>query len=210
MTNAPLQILLADDHPLLLQGTQTLLENQPGCQIKSVATTGTEAADFLRHQKYDLAILDYELPGFLGTELVRIGLKENPDLNIIMLSMHDEPTVIRELFDLGVKGYVLKTGAHQELIEALEAVKKGETYFSPSVKKYIDQNEGVTNLHELLSARELEIVKLIVRDYSTKQIADILFISIKTVETHRKNILRKTGCATSIGLVSYAHEHNLV
>ena len=144
-----------------------------------------------------------------GLELIKIAKTVLPEIKTIVLSMHDEPSVIRELLKIGADGFILKKDTHQSIIDALDKVTRGKKFLSEDVSEILihgiddDKNKDLT-------PREVEITKLIAKEYSTKQIADILFISERTVETHRKNILKKTGTNNVVGLVRYAYKNNLV
>ena len=204
------QILLVDDHRILLEGTASLLANLENYEVAATASSGKEAMELLKSQDFDILVTDYELPDFSGLDIIRVAHAINPEIKVIVLSMHDDPAVVRELLQANIDSFVLKNDAHSSLLRALEKVSAGKKYFSDEISEILVRQLNSPEEKSELSPRETEIIKLIVRDFSTKQIAEVLFISEKTVDTHRKNILRKTGCASLVSLVNYAHAHHLV
>lgn len=203
------QILLVDDHKILLEGTQSLLSGLENYEVAATASSGKEAIDLLKTKDFDILVTDYELPDFSGLEIIRIAHFINPDIKVIVLSMHDDPSVVKELLKENIDSFVLKNDAHSSLMRALDKVTSGKKYFSDEISEILVRQINSPTEKSDLSPRETEIIKLIARDFSTKQIAEVLFISEKTVETHRKNILRKTDCSSLVSLVNYAHAHNL-
>ncbi len=203
------QILLVDDHRILLEGTASLLSGLEDYEVAATASSGKEAIALLKSQEFDILVTDYELPDFSGLDIIRVAHAINPDIKVIVLSMHDEPAVVRELLQANIDSFVLKNDAHSSLLRALEKVSAGKKYFSDEISEILVRQLNSPEEKSELSPRETEIIKLIVRDFSTKQIAEVLFISEKTVDTHRKNILRKTGCSSLVSLVNYAHAHHL-
>lgn len=204
------RILLIDDHKILLEGTQSLLSGLEDYEVAAAASSGKKAIELLKTQDFDILVTDYELPDFSGLEIIKIAHSINPDIKVIVLSMHDDPSVVRDLLKENIDSFVLKNDAHSSLMQALDKVTSGKKYFSDEISEILVRQLNAPAEKSDLSPRETEIIKLIARDFSTKQIAEVLFISEKTVETHRKNILRKIECSTLVGLVNYAHAHNLV
>jgi len=203
------QILLVDDHKILLEGTQSLLSGLENYEVAATASSGKEAINLLKTKDFDILVTDYELPDFSGLEIIRIAHSINPDIKVIVLSMHDDPSVVKELLKENIDSFILKNDAHSSLMRALDKVTSGKKYFSDEISEILVRQINSPTEKSDLSPRETEIIKLIARDFSTKQIAEVLFISEKTVETHRKNILRKTDCSSLVSLVNYAHAHNL-
>ena len=210
LTMAKYQILLIDDHKILLEGTQRLLSGLELFEVANTASSGQDAIDLIKAHDFDILITDYELPGFSGLEIIRMARSVNPDIKVIVLSMHDDPSVVRELLKENIDSFILKNDTHSSLLQALEKVTNGKKYFSDDISEILVRQINFPSEKSELTMRELEIIKLIARDFSTKQIAQVLFISEKTVETHRKNILRKTDCSSVVGLVNYAHLHKII
>lgn len=204
------RILLVDDHQILLEGTKSIIDGASELfEVTDTAHTPERAQELLKNNDYDILITDYEMPNMKGLELIKIAKTVLPEIKTIVLSMHDEPSVIRELLKMGADGFILKKDTHQSIIDALDKVVRGKRFLSEDVSDILIQNID-TDKNKDLTPREVEITKLIAKEYSTKQIADILFISERTVETHRKNILKKTGTNNVVGLVRYAYKNNLV
>lgn len=210
LTMNKFKILLVDDHKILLEGTQRLLSGLDFYEVTGTASSGKEAMSLLTSQDFDILVSDYELPDFTGLEIIKVAQSINPEIKVIVLSMHDDPSVVKELLKENIDSFVLKNDAHSSLLQALDKVTSGKKYFSDEISEILVRQINAPTEKSDLSPRETEIIKLIVRDFSTKQIAEVLFISEKTVETHRKNILRKTDCSTIVSLVNYAHAHSLV
>lgn len=203
-------LLLVDDHRILLDGTKNLLSLNDQYFVKNTATTGTQALNLLKSQDYDIMITDYELPDLSGLELTKAAKAAQPEIKVVALSMYDDPSIIKEMLSNGLDGYVLKQESGIQLQTALDKVVEGRRYLSDDISDILINQVTKKEEQSLLTQREQEIVKLIAKEYSTKQIAEILFISEKTVETHRKNILRKTKAGSVVGLVKYAYANGLV
>lgn len=200
-------VLLVDDHRILLEGVKALIQSP--FEVTATASSGKKALDLIKSTEFDVMITDYEMPGIGGKELVRAATIAQPEIRIIVLSMHDDPAVVRDLLRSGVLGYILKKDTHNNLTAALQKVVEGKRFLSDEIAELLihfseDEDKGV------LTSREVEILKLIAKEHSSKQIAEILFISERTVETHRKNILRKTGANNLVGLIKYAYANNLI
>lgn len=200
-------VLLVDDHPILLEGMKNLIRDP--FEVTHTATSGLAALDYIKSTEFDLLITDYEMPGITGLELVKAARIAQPEIKIIVLSMHDDPAVVKELLRSGVSGYILKKDTYKNLTDALQKVMEGKRFLSDEVAELLinlpeEEERGV------LTSRETEILKLITKEFNSRQIAEVLFISERTVETHRKNILKKTGATNLVGLVKYAYANNLV
>lgn len=204
------RIIVVDDHAILLDGIKSLLDKTPGLVITNVFNTAEKALEFLKADDADLLITDFNLPGMDGLSLIHTVKRIRPELKILVLSMHNEGHLIKEILRSGVNGFVLKTDSHKELVLAIQEVLNGKVYLSSDVNKLLIQNLQNPDEGKLLTAREREIVKLIAEEYSNKQIAEALFISERTVETHRKNIFRKTGTSSLVGLIKFAYANNLI
>ena len=174
-----------------------------------MASGGTEALNFLKKTEYDILVTDYEMPGITGLQLVKAARTLQPEIKIIVLSMHDDPSVVKEMLREGVNGYILKKDSHRTLEEGLKKVMEGKRFLSDDISEILihanDEEEKGP-----LTSRETEVLRLVAKEFNSRQIAEILFISERTVETHRKNILRKTGASNLVGLVKYAYANNLI
>ncbi|HEY0743921.1 MAG TPA: response regulator transcription factor [Chryseosolibacter sp.] len=208
--HSPLSILLVDDHTMLLEGINHLLEGQPTIHVVAKVSGVKHAIELLKSAEVDLIVTDLHMPGMDGVALFN-HVKENyPSIKTIVLSMDDEVQIVKELLRSGVHGYVLKKDTHSELLKAIDEVRNGRVYVSSEVNKVLLDGLQHDNEKPLLTTRELEIVRLIAKEYSNKQIAEELFISERTVETHRKNILRKTRVGSIVGLIKYAYANKLL
>jgi len=198
---------MVDDHRIFLEGLKSLI--QEPFVVKEIANSGKEALELIKANDFDLMITDYEMPGINGLELVKAVKAAQPEIKIIVLSMHDDPSVTKELLRAGVMGYILKNSTYKSLTEALNKVIEGKRFLSDEVAEMLintpdEEEKGV------LTSREVEILKLVSKEFNSRQIAEILFISERTVETHRKNILKKTGASNLVGLIKYAYANNLI
>jgi DNA-binding NarL/FixJ family response regulator len=205
-----LRILLVDDHTMLLEGINNLLANQQDIKVVAKVSNAESAIQQLKAAKVDLIVTDLHMPGMDGVALFTHVKMNYPSIKTIVLSMHDEVHIVKDLLRAGVNGYVLKKDTHTELLKAIDEVKRGKVYVSSEVNKVLVESLQHDGEKPLLTTRELEIVRLIVKEFSNKQIAEALFISERTVETHRKNILRKTRVGSIVGLIKYAYANKLV
>jgi len=206
-----IKIYLADDHKILRESLNILLSQEEDIAVVGEAADGLAVEEGLRKTIADILILDVSMPKRSGLDVAKNIVREYPDLNIIFLTMHKSEEILAEAFESGAKGYVLKENAFEELIKAIHAVKDGKVYVSselaPTLLHGFLSNERRGND---LSAREREILKLLAEGYSNKEISDMLVISIKTVETHRANIMRKNNFKNITELVLYAARNHLI
>jgi DNA-binding NarL/FixJ family response regulator len=211
-----IKIVVADDHHILLDGLKVLLQKQKDLEVVGLYDNGSSLFDELSTTKPNVAIVDINMPGMPGDILTQKIKEFYPSIAVITLSMYDDAGHIMEMIEAGVSGYLLKNVNDKELIEAVRLVSQGKMYFSSEVSEKItsmvvSQQKKLEQPEEpKLTERELEILKLVSQEYSNAQIADTLFISERTVETHRKNMLRKTGNKTVVGLIKYAIERHLI
>lgn len=209
--DANMKILLVDDHAIVADGLQALLTNEECFTIVEKLTSGNFALAYLKQSEVDMMITDYSMPDMDGLTLVKQAKALRPDLKIVVLSMHDEASMIKDMLSAGVDGYVLKKYAQQELINAVHAVGNGRQFWSAEVSRALLTALQPSEMTEgQVTERELEVLKLLAQELTSKQIAEKLFISERTVETHRKNLMRKTGANNAIGLVRYAYAHKLI
>ncbi len=203
-------ILLVDDHGILLDGLKSVIHEKTTLHVKATANSADEALQLLNEETFHLMITDYCMPNVDGLTLVQQARQAAPSMKIIVLSMIDDPEDIRSMIMSGVDGYVLKKYARQELFHAIDAVMGNQTYWSPEVCNAIVDSHRRTASLPTLTAREKEVLQLLAKELTSKEIARQLFISERTVETHRKNLLRKTGSNSVVGLIKYGYAHKLL
>lgn len=205
-----MKILLVDDHTILLDGIASLLRQEDDLTVIGKVGSAEDALAFLKTNQPDLVITDYNMPGMDGLSLLHTVKRLFPQTKIILLSMHDEVHLVKEILKAGVDGYVLKKDTHKELLNAIRDVRQNKVYLSSDVNKLLITNLNNPDEGKLLTDREREILKLIAKEYTNKNIAEELFISERTVETHRKNIFKKTGTNNLVGLIKFAYANNLI
>ncbi|UXP34034.1 response regulator transcription factor [Reichenbachiella agarivorans] len=201
--------LLVDDHQMMLDGIQQLLQREFMDIHIDQATTIESAKIHLARKEYQIVITDYNLPDGDGLQLIQSIKTSQSSAKVLMLSMHDEGHLVKEILKSGVNGYILKKDSQSELIAGIKSTLAGKLYLSRDINTIL-VNELSNNSPKLLSTREREILELIAKEYSNKKIADELFISERTVETHRKNIFRKTKTNSLVGLIKFAYANKLI
>jgi DNA-binding NarL/FixJ family response regulator len=209
------RILLADDHALVRRGLRLVLESEPDLEVVGEAGNGAEAVQIGIQDEIDLAILDLAMPRLTGIQAASQLARQLPDLRILILSVHDNEQYFFEALKAGASGYVLKSAADRDLVDACRAAMRGEPFLYPKavsavIQDYLARAGEGGRSSELLTPRELEILKLIAEAHSTKGIAELLVISPKTVERHRANILEKLGMRDRVELTRYAIRRGLV
>lgn len=212
-----IRLLVADDHRVLLDGLVSLLKKEKMFEIVAKAESGREVIEYLSKTDFDICLLDISMPEVDGIEAAKWIIKNKPETKIIILTTHDEEEIIAEMLHLGVIGYLLKSSTRLELIDAINRVISGKSFFSEEVSGtiisgYTKQIEKRNNLGEtvILTQREKEIVQLLAKEYTNDKMAQALHISYRTVETHRKNIMQKTGAHNLAGLLKYAYGKGLL
>src|SRR5688572_4534926 len=213
-----IRILLADDHDLMRQGIRSMLELHPNLEVCAEAKDGIEAAEMALEHRPDVVILDVTMPKMNGLEASRRITKQLPETQVLIFTIRDSDDMIRETLDAGAHGYVLKSEAPTHLAAAVEAVAQRDLYFSSGVSNFVidslvksggGSSEG--SIQEIpLTAREVEVLRLLARGNSNKEIATALFISVRTVETHRRTIHRKLKLNSVAELVRYAIRLRLI
>lgn len=203
----PIKVLLADDHTIILDGLHMVLSNDEEIEVIGTAGNGDEVLAFLERNKTDLIVLDINMPKMDGITCARILKKEFPWIKIIILTMYPQRSFVDEIIKIGIDGCLLKNNTGKELIEAIKRVMNGKSYFD-TLKSFTDEKDEVFQFK--LTKRELEIIKCLADGLSSPQMAEKLFISEHTVRTHRKNILKKTGMASTSQLVRYATEQQFI
>jgi DNA-binding NarL/FixJ family response regulator len=212
----PIRILLADDHALVRRGVRLILDSEPDLTVVAEAGDGAEAIAAARRQPVDLAILDVAMPRMTGLQAARELSVLLPELRILMLSMYDDVQYFFQALRSGASGYVLKSVADRDLVEACRAAMRDEPFLYPGavtalIRDYLDRvrrGEGVPE--QVLTAREEEVLKLVAEGHSSKEIGEALFISVKTVERHRANMLHKLGMRDRLDLTRYAIRAGLI
>jgi DNA-binding NarL/FixJ family response regulator len=215
--NTQIRILLADDHTVMRSGLRLLLERQPNLTVVAEAADGKEAVALAAQEHPDVVIMDIAMPHMNGVEAARQIVSQNPDTAVAILSMHsDESYVIRSL-KAGARAYLLKDSAEADLLEAIHAIRGGKSFFSPAVRRilkedYVRQLEemGAEDSYELLTNREREVLQLVAEGKSNKEVANLLNLSLYTVETHRTHILQKLNLHSVPELILYAVRKGII
>ena len=208
----PVHILLADDHEVVRKGLRALLETQPGWKVIAEATDGREAVEKSQSMHPDVAIVDIGMPSLNGLEATRQIVKKAPRTRVLVLTMHDTNPLIQQVVKAGARGYVLKSDVASDLVSAVEALTHDQTFFTSKVSQIIldryvgrsDVPENVADPDSPLTPREREVVQLLAEGKSSKEVAAVLGISVKTAETHRINLMRKLDCHSVAEVVRYA------
>jgi DNA-binding NarL/FixJ family response regulator len=206
-----MRVLIADDHGIVRSGLRLLLDRQPDIEVVAEAEDGVEALERAVEDRPDVAILDVQMPRMTGLQATHEIKKQVPDTQVLMLSMHDDERYLFEALRAGAAGYVLKQAADQDLLNAVRAAARGEPFLTPAaqqtlIREFLEHGEHPSQL----TPREQEVVKLIAEAHTNKEIAEILHLSEKTVESHRANVLQKLGMRDRVELVRYAIRQGLV
>ncbi|MFD5063995.1 MULTISPECIES: response regulator transcription factor [unclassified Streptomyces] len=210
------RILLADDHALVRRGVRLILDSEPDLTVVAEAGDGAEAVEAARIHQPDLAILDIAMPRLTGLQAARELARTQPGLRLLILTMYDNEQYFFEALAAGASGYVLKSVADRDLVEACRATMRGEPFLYPGavnalIRNYLDRaREGGTIPAKAITDREEEILKLVAEGHTSQEIADILVISVKTVERHRANLLEKLGMKDRLELTRYAIRVGLI
>ena len=209
------RILVADDHPIVRSGLRTVLDAQPDLQVVAEAMDGAEAVKKGLAQDVDLAVLDVSMPKLTGIQAAAELHKRKPELRLLMLSMYDSEQFLFASLKAGASGYVLKSDADQDIVDACRRTMRGQSFLYPSavaslVRDYVERGGSRAEEFEVLTPRELQVLKLIAEAHTSKEIAAELVISVKTVERHRQNILDKLGMSDRVELTRYAIRRGLI
>jgi len=212
-----IRVFITDDHEMYLEGLALLLARQEGIEVVGTAGSGKELLNHIPGLQADILLLDVYLPDIAEEELLQQIRALRPELKILYLTLLRGTRYVHKLTRHHIQGYVLKNAALEELLTALRAVHAGDSYFSKDIHigdRDEDFRSTITiddrQIDEILSRRELEVLKLICREYSNAEIAEKLFLSVSTVETHRKNLIAKLGVNNTVGLVKFALRHKLI
>jgi DNA-binding NarL/FixJ family response regulator len=217
---APFRILLADDHEVVRAGLRALLEEQQGWEVIAEAVDGREAVEKATKLKPDAVVIDIAMPSLNGLEAVRQIVKAVPHARVLVLTMYDSDPLIQQVLQAGARGYLLKSDAGRDLVSAIDALRRNKTFFTPKVSQmvlegYLDKSprekEPESEAESLrLTGRQREIVQLLAEGKSSKEVAAVLGLSVKTAETHRANIMRKLDCHSVTELVRYAIRNHII
>jgi DNA-binding NarL/FixJ family response regulator len=208
------RVLVADDHPIVRSGLKTVLDAQPDLEVVAEAADGAEAVAKALADDVDLAILDVSMPKLTGIQAAAELQKRKPELRLLMLSMYDSEQYLFASLKAGASGYVLKSDADHDIVDACRRTMRGQSFLYPSalaslVRDYLERGHAGEEF-EILTPRELQVLKLIAEAHSSKEIAALLVISVKTVERHRQNILDKLGMSDRVELTRYAIRRGLI
>ncbi|HEV7350744.1 response regulator transcription factor [Telluribacter sp.] len=213
-----IRILLADDHRVLVESLAMLVSAMEGIEVAGIANNGTEALEMLEQLEVDVVLSDLHMPVMGGIDLANQISQKFPEVKVLLLTMDEEPEVIREAMRVGVKGYLLKNTSRHELEQAILTVMAGDQYFKEHILSRLNQlqtTDGTTESEaqdpvSILSSREIEVIRYIINEVPTAQIASEMFIAPSTVETHRRNIFKKLNIHSVVGLTRYALTHGLI
>ncbi|GAA5022106.1 response regulator transcription factor [Streptomyces siamensis] len=211
-----IRILLADDHALVRRGVRLILDQEPDLEVVAEAGDGAEAVGLARTHDVDLAVLDIAMPRMTGLQAARELAALKPDLRILMLTMHDNEQYFFQALKAGASGYVLKSVADRDLVAACRAAMRDEPFLYPGavtalIRNYLDRaRHGEETPDQILTPREEEVLKLVAEGHSSKEIAELLFISVKTVQRHRANLLHKLRLRDRLELTRYAIRAGLI
>ena len=207
-----INILIADDHLMFCEGITSLLSTEKEINIVGCAENGIEVLKILKTHHIDIVLMDINMQKMDGIETTKHIVEKYPDVKVLMLTMYNNDEFIKQIIEIGAHGYILKNTGKDELILAIKSIINGGNYFNEEVKNTLIKSFRKKNKGEQvrLTPREKDVLKLICEEYNTAEIADKLFISINTVESHRKNLLNKTGVKNSVGLVKFAIDNKLI
>ncbi len=212
------KILIADDHSMFADGIASILNEQENLEVIGKCIDGLSVEGFLENNEVDLILLDVNLPGKNGIEVCKDVLKVYPKIHILAISMHNQESYVSEILKNGAKGYILKNTGRDELLQAISSIQNGETFFSKDVTETImrglmnERKASNANIKLIpkITRREKEVLKLIVQEHTTQEIADKLYIALKTVESHRSSLLAKLNARNTAGLVRITIENKLL
>jgi two-component system response regulator NreC len=214
-----IRILIVDDHGVLRAGLKALLSAEPDFEVVQDASNGTDALRLAADLNPDIVLLDMSMPGPNGIEVTRQLKKTLPEIRILILTVHEDEVMLQEAIQAGASGYILKRAVESELIDAIQAVWRGDLYVHPAMTRALLKAISPTahpvpgsqeELVEALTPREAEVLRLIAQGYTNRQMADHLSISVRTVESHRANLMGKLGLRSRVELVRYAKENKLI
>jgi DNA-binding NarL/FixJ family response regulator len=217
MTPAPMRIVIVDDHAVVRRGVRSLLESHPGWEVLAEGSTGREAVELVKRLRPNVVVMDLSLPELNGLDATRQILKESPDTEVLVLTMHHSEQLARDVLQAGARGYVLKSDADQSLIAAVESLAQHKPFLTSKVTEFVldgfmrqSETEGDAAPKDAATPREREIIQLLAEGHSNKEVASTLGVSVKTIEAHRANIMRKLHLRSISDLVRYAIRNKIV
>jgi DNA-binding NarL/FixJ family response regulator len=212
-----LRIVVVDDHAVVRRGVRALLESQPGWEISAEATTGRQAVEVAKRLQPDVVVMDLSLPELNGLDATRQILKESPRTEVLVLTMHHSEELARNVLQAGARGYILKSDADESLIAAVDTLRQHKPFLTSKVTEFVlddylrrSEEQDDRTPHAILTAREREIIQLLAEGHSNKETASALGISVKTIEAHRANLMRKLHLRSLSDLVRYAIRNKIV
>lgn len=212
-----LRILIVDDHAVVRRGVRSLLESRRGWEVCGEATTGRDAVEQSRRLRPDVVVMDLSLPELNGLDATRQILKDAPDTEVLVLTMHQSESLVRDVLEAGARGYVLKSDADENLLKAIDSLRRHTPFLTSTVTRFVVDDDGrhgdaarEDHSPAILTSREREIVQLVAEGWSSKEAASTLEISVKTVDVHRANIMRKLQLRSISDLVRYAIRNKIV
>ncbi len=210
-----IRILIADDHGVLRAGLRSLLNAEADLEVVGEAGDGQEALRQVAALQPEVLLLDINMPGLSGIEVLAVVRRDYPAVAVLVLTVHEDETLLQEAIRVGAAGYIIKRAVESELINAIHSVARGDLYVHPAMtrgllKEVAGARETVPAAIKLLTRREIEVLRLIAQGYTNRQIAEALCLSVRTVESHRANVMGKLGLNSRVELVHYAMEHNLL
>ena len=202
-------MVLADDHVIVRDGIRMVLESEPDIEVVAEAGTAEDAARYVLGHKPSILVLDLNMPGESSLDMIPTIIETSPGTKVIVLTMQSEPAFVRSALQAGASGYVVKHSAAKELVDAIRTAMNGQTYLNPSLGARLAAAPDAAAAPDELTPREIEVLGLLAQGYMNPEVAEQLVLSVRTVETHRANIQRKTGISSRAELIAYAKEHNL-
>lgn len=214
MENTQIKVVIADDHQMFIDGITSLLRKEKHIHFIAELNNGEAALSFIENHAVDLLITDISMGEMSGVQLTKLVKKNHPEVKVLVLSMHNDREIISEILLAEAEGYVLKNTGKTELLQAIHNITSGDTFYSKDVLnimlKKVKKNQQIEVETKSFTDRELEILNLIVQEYTTQEIANKLFISPRTVDTHRKHIMEKTHSKTVVGVMKFAFRNGLI
>lgn len=215
VVNKKIRILICDDHTLFVEGIKALLRNEASLEIVGEARDGRQAVELVKQLKPDLLLMDISMPDMTGFDATQRVHESSPSVKVLILTMHDDEELVARCLEAGAAGYIMKDAPASQLLYAIEVVQKGDTYLSPVVLKtvvggYVKNSNRPQTSYDRLSVREREILKLLAEGLSVKEIAVRLNVSVKTVDVHKYNLMKKIGVHDRAELIKYAIQKKLI